>query len=171
MRAPGPLLLSALLAASLGLAAYRPAAPALLLNTTPSEPLGLYHRIDTPIRPGVRIAFRPPAAARAFLNHTGQGRVSLLKTVVAGPGAVACVEGAVLVVDGRRLGSVAARDRSGRALPHWSGCRRLAADEHLVFSSAIPNSFDSRYYGPIRQAEILGVYAPMGERSLRDGGR
>jgi type IV secretory pathway protease TraF len=33
--------------------------------------------------------------------------------------------------------------------------------EYVVFSNRIPNSFDSRYYGPVHRRDILGVYAPI----------
>ncbi len=37
----------------------------------------------------------------------------------------------------------------------------MAADEYFVFSNRVPNSFDSRYFGPISRAAILGVYRPL----------
>ncbi|MBO9546974.1 S26 family signal peptidase [Caulobacter sp.] len=173
MRVTGPIILTALIPAPAALASLVAPTPLILINTSPSEPMGVYRRIDATVRPGVLIAFRPPPAARAFLNHTGAGPAprSVLKTVVAGPGALACVADGRLLVDGRRLGAVARTDRSGRDLPHWSGCRRLAAGEQLVFSDRIPNSFDSRYYGPIRRGDIIGVYAPVWTSASRAPGR
>ena len=48
-----------------------------------------------------------------------------------------------------------------RTLPVWRGCRALRRGEFFVFSNRIPNSFDSRYYGPVTQAQILGVFQPL----------
>ena len=80
--------------------------------------------------------------------------------MAAGQGTRVCA-GAELVVAGRALGPIADHDRAGRPLPRWRGCRRLSAGEYAVFSGRIPDSFDSRYYGPVSRAEILGVYAPI----------
>ncbi len=37
----------------------------------------------------------------------------------------------------------------------------MASDEYFVFSDRVPNSFDSRYFGPISRAAIIGVYRPL----------
>lgn len=165
MRVSGLLVLAALIPAPLAAGAALLDAPLVLLNTSPSEPPGLYRRVTAAPAPGQLIAFRPPQAAMSYLRAAlpGRARGSLLKTVAAGEGAWVCA-GAQLVVDGKALGPIAVRDRAGRPLPRWRGCRRLAAGEYVVFSDRIPNSFDSRYYGPVGQADILGVYAPIWTR-------
>lgn len=162
MRAHGLLVLAALIPAPLALGSLWLTAPVVLLNTSPSEPIGLYRRIRAAPAPGRLIAFQPPPAALDYLQVAlpGRARGSILKMVVAGEGAQACAD-TQLTVEGRVLGPVVARDRAGRVLPYWRGCRRLTAGEYLVFSGRIPNSFDSRYYGPVRRGEILGVYAPL----------
>ncbi|KQV64028.1 S26 family signal peptidase [Caulobacter sp. Root343] len=162
MRVSGALVLAALIPAALALGAALLDAPLVLLNTTPSEPVGLYRRVAAEPRPGALIAFRPPPAAQPYLRvaQPGRARGSILKSVAAGQGARVCAD-AFLSVDGHRLGPIAVRDRGGRALPRWRGCKRLEAGEYLVFSGRIPNSFDSRYYGAVRRSEILGVYAPL----------
>lgn len=162
MRLSARLVLAALIPAPLALGAALLDGPLVLINTSPSEPPGLYRRSAGPPKVGALVAFRPPPAALGYLRQAlpGRARGSLLKRVAAGPGAMACAA-AELSIDGRRLGPIARRDRAGRALPRWRGCRRLAADEVMVFSDRIPNSFDSRYFGPVRRGEILGVYAPL----------
>lgn len=162
MRVSGALVLAALIPAPVALGAALVDAPFVLLNTSPSEPVGLYRRVAAEPAPGALIAFRPPLAAMSYLRlaQPGRARGSILKGVAAGEGALACAD-VVLSVDGRALGAVADRDRGGRTLPRWRGCKRLEAGEYLVFSGRIPNSFDSRYYGAVRRSEILGVYAPV----------
>ncbi|PVM88607.1 S26 family signal peptidase [Caulobacter endophyticus] len=162
MRVSGLLVLAALIPAPLAAGAALLDAPLVLLNTSPSEPPGFYRRVQGAPAPGTLIAFRPPPAAMDYLRSAqpGRARGSILKAVMAGEGAEVCA-GAQLVVEGRRLGPIAERDRAGRPLPRWRGCRRLSAGEWVVFSGRIPNSFDSRYYGPVLDAEILGVYAPI----------
>jgi len=141
------------------------AQPVFLLNTTPSEPLGLYIETPGPVAVGRLVAFNAPAAAfpyadrrLGYLRHT-----TLLKAVAAGPGDVVCARTGRLRINGHDRASIAVRDRFGVALPRWSGCRRLGANEFFVFSDRVPNSFDSRYFGPIDRSSIVGVYRPVFE--------
>ena len=134
--------------------------PTLLLNRTPSEPLGLYLRTSETVRPGVMVAFRTPDPAFPYADrHMAYlHRRPLLKRVAAGPGDRVCTRGDTLVINGLTRAPIQRWDREGRALPRWSGCRPLRADEVFVFSARVPNSFDSRYYGPVNRGAILGVY-------------
>jgi conjugative transfer signal peptidase TraF len=148
-------------ASVLALAGVFTARPIMLFNITPSEPTGLY--VESPDRPaeGRLIAFQAPAAAfpyadrrLGYLRHT-----TLLKAVAAGPGDVVCTRTGRLRINGRDRAPIAARDGLGVTLPHWSGCRRLATNELFVFSDRVPNSFDSRYFGPVDRSAVLGVYS------------
>lgn len=135
----------------------------LLVNRTPSEPLGLYVRaLHAPVHVGALIAFRAPATAfpyadrrEGFLHET-----PILKTVAALAGDQVCTLGGVLTINGVRRASIAARDSRGVALPHWTACRRLLAGEAFVFSGRVTNSFDSRYFGPVAVASAQ-VYRPL----------
>ena len=69
-----------------------------------------------------------------------------------------CTIGQRLVINGQARAPIAIRDSAGDLLPQWKGCRRLGSDELFVFSDRIPNSFDSRYYGPVHRSEVIGVY-------------
>lgn len=51
-------------------------------------------------------------------------------------------------------------DRRGAPIPRWSGCRRLAPDELIVLGES-QDSFDSRYFGPVRAGQVVGVYEPL----------
>ncbi len=149
-------------AAAAALAAIVPH-PLLLWNETPSEPLGLYVRAATPLRVGVIIAFwTPPAAfpyadARMGYLH----RITILKGIIAAQNDHVCTAGGELKVNYQPLAKVMARDERGVALPVWRDCRTLGHGEYFVFSGRIPNSFDSRYYGPIRRGAIVGVFTPL----------
>ncbi len=148
---------------AIALSALLATAPQVLINTTASEPEGLYRRIGTPAAVGRLVAFKAPAAAFPYADaHLAYlRRVPMLKTVAAGPGDQVCARDGRLVIAGRDRGAIAWTDREGRALPHWKGCRRLGASELFVFSDRVPNSFDSRYFGPIDRKDVLGVYAPL----------
>ncbi len=161
----------ATLAVAVSVGAVMATARQVLINTTPSEPPGIYVRSPTTPGLGRIVAFTAPAAAypyadrRLFYLH----RVPLLKAVAAGPGDLVCTLNGQLEIDGKARAPIANADRQGIALPHWSACRRLTADELFVFSDRVPNSFDSRYFGPVRRRAVLGVYAPLAV--LPSGGR
>ncbi len=138
-------------------------APAVLVNTSSSEPTGLYVRLGLAPAVGRLIAFRPPPGAWPYVGQAmpERARSSILKTIRAGEGDHVCTAGHQLAINGVRLEPIARVDRRGRVLPQWGGCRRLAHDEFFVFSARIPNSFDSRYYGPVRRSDVIGVYRPL----------
>lgn len=138
-----------------------PGAPLALINTTPSEPIGLYWRTTQAPGPGRLIAFPPPIEAA----HVADGHLarlhSFLKIVDAGGGDVVCAEGDALLINGAPRGRIAAVDSTGRPLPQWRGCRMLRSDELFVLSNRVPNSFDSRYFGPVSLRSVIGVYRPL----------
>lgn len=137
--------------------------PLVLWNQTASEPEGVYIRASAAPRPGVIIAFRAPAPAFPYAD-TRMGylhRIPILKTVAAGENDHVCTEGGLLTINGRARGTVLSRDSHGDLLPAWRACRVLTRGEVFVFSDRVPNSFDSRYYGPVDQASILGVFEPF----------
>lgn len=148
-----------------GLATARAALgkPALLFNPSPSEPTGLYRSSSQSPAPGQIIAFKVPAPGRvyAYTHLRTVARSAILKEIAAGAGAVVCETGGVVTVNGGVRGQVAATDRQGVPLPHWSGCQRLHQGQYFVLSNRIPNSFDSRYYGPVSDADLIGVYQPL----------
>lgn len=137
--------------------------PLVLWNQTASEPEGLYIRASAAPRPGVIIAFRAPAAAFPYAERR-MGylhRIPILKAVAAGENDRVCTKGGVLRINGRARGPILSMDSVGDRLPEWRACRVLARGEVFVFSDRVPNSFDSRYYGPVSQASILGVFEPF----------
>jgi conjugative transfer signal peptidase TraF len=149
----------------IGLAGARAALgkPALLFNPSPSEPTGLYRLSGNPPAPGRLIAFKVPKPGDAYaVAHLGTiARAAILKEVAAREGTVVCEQDGMVSIDGKVRGRVAGTDRQGVPLPHWSGCQRLQAGQYFVLSNRIPNSFDSRYYGPVSEAELVGVYQPL----------
>jgi conjugative transfer signal peptidase TraF len=148
---------------AVALSALMATTPQVLVNTTASEPEGLYRRIHEPPAVGRLVAFKAPAAAYPYADaHLAYlRRVPLLKTVAAGPGDEVCARDGRLVIAGRARALIASTDPQGRVLPHWAGCRRMGAAELFVFSDRVPNSFDSRYFGPIARQDVLGVYTPL----------
>ncbi|PQM25907.1 conjugal transfer protein [Sphingopyxis lindanitolerans] len=138
-------------------------APRLLWNASASAPIGLY-RIDpgaTP-RAGDLVAIRPSPPLGAWLAERQYlpAGVPLLKRVAALPGARICRSGVFVTIDGLAAARAMARDRLGRPLPFWLGCRIVGPDE-LFLLNAAPDSLDGRYFGPLPAAGLLGVAHPV----------
>ena len=129
-----------------------------LVNESPSLPRGVYVRTSAPeIGRGAVVAIRQPEIVRAYLSRQGMpAEVRLIKRVAATGGDTVCSDGRWLIAPMRTV-RIHARDRAGVALPAWRGCRRLASDERLLLGDT-PASLDSRYFGPVRIAQIEGVY-------------
>lgn len=135
----------------------RVAGPLLLINETPSAPRGLYLRVTAAPSLGRRVAIGQPAVARAYLADLGvPPGLPLLKEVRAVGGDRVCAARGWLTWPGGRARALA-RDRRGRPLTPWSGCRSLAPGEVLLIGDT-PTSFDSRYFGPAPAGSVLGVY-------------
>lgn len=149
-------------AAIAGLAlASRSPSPFAVINESPSLPKGLYVRTwdQTPELEAL-VTLDQPTTARPYLATLGvPADLRLLKRVAAVGGEAICATGGALRWP-RGTTAVPARDRRGVALTPWQGCRALAADELLLLGDS-PNSFDSRYFGPVRRAAVEGVYAEI----------
>lgn len=149
-------LLAAAAAASFGLIDRGSPAP-WVINETPSVPPGLYRRIARAPEVGRYVTVTPPPAAAAYLRTLGApADARLLKRVAAGPSERVCTRPGVLAWPGGEV-RTRARDRRGRPLLAWRGCRPLQADELLVLGESAA-SFDSRYFGPVRRSAVAGVY-------------
>lgn len=143
----------------LGLAACVAAAPDLLLvNESASLPKGLYRRtaFTTP-GPGDVVALAPPPDARGYLMLLGAPPdARLLKRVVAAGGQRVCASDGWVRLEGAAL-AVRREDRRGVVLPAWTACRVLD-DQEIFVAGDTAESFDSRYFGPVRLSAVSGVY-------------
>lgn len=132
--------------------------PLVVWNLSPSAPLGAYHlQPARTLRVGDWLALRPRPSLAAWLAARGYlpDGALLIKQIAALPPSVVCREGDVVRVDHRPAARAAARDRLGRPLPVWRGCRRLAADEVFLLNPTA-DSLDSRYLGPAPRASVFG---------------
>jgi conjugative transfer signal peptidase TraF len=133
----------------------------IVINTSPSVAPGLYLWSASEPTVGQIIDFRIPDSARPYVQgRTGNNGENwyILKPIAAGPGDRVDTSGEWLVINGRKMAPMPPpTDSRGRPLPVWRENHVLAADEFFVFSDRIPNSFDSRCYGPIRRQQIETV--------------
>jgi conjugative transfer signal peptidase TraF len=142
-------------------------APKLLWNASASVPIGLYAvRRAPPLRIGELVVVTPPEAlAQLFAaRHYLPLGVPLVKHVVALHGQTVCRNERAVTVDGITVGKALERDRLGRALPDWRGCRVLAPGEVFLMNTATPDSLDGRYFGPSPLTTIVGRADPIWTR-------
>lgn len=134
-----------------------------IVDTSPSVTPGLYVRTGAAPTVGALVEFRLPADAQPYVRSRvadGQPVADwyLLKPVVAGPGDRVDTTGDWLVVNDRPVGQMPPpRDAAGRPLPRWRADRRLGPGEFFAYSDRVPNSFDSRCFGPVRAADVTAV--------------
>jgi type IV secretory pathway protease TraF len=107
------------------------------------------------------VAF-PPEDLATFLAQGGYvpRGVPLIKRVLALPGQIVCREKLTITVDGIEMGAARRRDRRGRILPSWQGCRALVQGEVFLMNWDEPASLDSRYFGPLPVTAIVGRAVP-----------
>jgi len=93
------------------------------------------------------------------IQHT----LGCLATVVLGL-AVSSAHSAGIAVNGKLLPQTAPldHDSEGRPLTHWPSGRYIAVPETLwVASSYNSRSYDSRYFGPIRESAVRARLRPL----------
>jgi len=140
------------------------AAPRFVWNVSESVPTGLYR-----VQPARRLIVTalvvayPSEPLATFLADGGYlpRGVPLIKRVLALPGQAVCRTGITITVDGIDMGVARERDRRGRPLPVWQGCRVVADGEVFLMNWDEPASLDGRYFGPIPLQAIVGRAAPL----------
>lgn len=148
--------------AATALASLLPLQPRLVWNYTPSVPVGLYEIRQQPPMRGDLLAIDLTGEPRRLLAQAGALKPSqlLLKPLAGIAGDVACRNGLTVTLNDRVVAQARAASSPGQNLPTWSGCRVLSGDEILVIADH-PASFDSRYFGPLSAADIVGVARPL----------
>lgn len=141
-------------------------APRIVWNASASAPIGFW-RIQParPIRIGDAVLAHTPDSVRwlAARRRYVPANVPLLKQVAAQGGDRVCARGNSIYIDGRRAAIRYAVDSHGRPLPWWRGCGRLHAGQFFLLMPA-PDSFDSRYFGPVDRVAIIGGATPLWTR-------
>ena len=99
---------------------------------------------------------------------TGEG-VPLMKRVLAVAGQTVCRTGLIISVDGIEVGAALERDRSGRDLPVWQGCRIISDGELFLMNWDIRDSLDGRYFGPVPASSVIGRALPLWTDEEGDG--
>jgi conjugative transfer signal peptidase TraF len=142
----------------IGFVAVSTVSDVVIYNASPSMPQGIYVRMHSPIVRHSIVTVRARdvaldyAAARRFTDANDR----FLKRVAAMDGDVVCALGPLVTVNRELTLQRRTVDNAGRALPTWSGCRRLNGQVFLIGETG--DSFDSRYWGPVASEQIEGVW-------------
>lgn len=131
----------------------------VLFNHSPSVPIGLYVRGSGDPALGMFVTVRArdvaPTAAAAHEYEDEDDR--FIKRLAAAAGQHVCSDGRMLSIDG--VEAAAVENRAG-APQGWVGCRTLAPSEILLLGDS-EDSFDGRYWGPISDDLIEGLWRPL----------
>jgi len=149
------------------------------INLSGSLPLGLYRLTSSELERGSLVAVCPElsnpavrvARERGYLEPVwftcDGGMAALLKQILALPGDWVDVSPDGIRVNGREIENSArlAVDGAGRPLPPLPVSGEVPAGHVWLFSGHAPESFDSRYFGPVSHAAIRGTATPIWNRS------
>lgn len=130
-----------------------------------SMPQGWYwlKPIALPLAHKTIVVFHPDDATRHYLlaHKWLRPRVVLMKYVFAGPGDDVCIKQHTVWINGNKTVDVLANYAVGKPLPQLVFCRALGGDEYWLMSDKIVNSFDSRYFGPVKINNIIAKAYPI----------
>ena len=157
---------------SAAIGAFIPTSIHLVWNVSASVPIGLYD-LDPPLplHVGDLVAVMPDQPLADFMverRYIGRD-VPLMKHVAALPGQTVCRTGNAVTVDSVLLGNALDRDKRGRDLPAWQGCRRIANSDVFLMNPDVPDSLDGRYFGPISARAVIGKATPLYTDEAGDG--
>ena len=136
----------------------------LLWNASASAPIGLYTiDYDGPFDVTDLVAVDAPEPLAAFMAERGYlpKGVPLLKRVLGVSGQTVCRSNLSVTIDGLEMGDALPRDRAGRDLPIWQGCRRIPTGEVFLMNWQVRDSLDGRYFGLVSTDQIIGHAVPL----------
>ncbi len=131
----------------------------IYINNTDSLPLGLYVLSNEKIELGKYVVFSKPDNLNKIQRNWILGNASFLKQISAIPGDTVCIQKNTVLINGKETGTVKTVDRNGEELPKIlknTFCRKLNKGEFWT-ATHHPNSFDSRYYGPVKIDQLKTV--------------
>jgi len=145
------------------------------INMTPSMPIGLWAIASARAIPSrgdiVTVCLPNGAALRQAMQRQyiaagacPDGAEPLVKPVAATGGDLVTVTAAGISVNATPVANTAplARDEAGRVLrPIPTGSYRVVPDQLWLLSGHDPRSFDSRYFGAVPIANVLGIARPL----------
>jgi type IV secretory pathway protease TraF len=137
-------------------------APLVIWNASASVPIGWYlvskHQPEIGEIAVIKLVdwVQLYASDRGYLPQN----VLLLKPVFAIHASVICRFGTYVFVDGKQVAKAKIFDKKHRLLPVWRVCKELTSTQYFVLGRH-RDSFDSRYFGPIEQKQVVGTAFPL----------
>jgi type IV secretory pathway protease TraF len=132
--------------------------PLVIWNASESVPTGWYFVAKHQPKIGEIAVIKPVdwvqiyASSRGYLTQD----VWLLKPIYAVHPSIICRFGSHVFVDRKQVAKAKIEDKMHRVLPIWKGCIALSSTQYFVLGRH-RGSFDSRYFGPIEQSQVVGT--------------
>lgn len=138
--------------------------PILVWNASESVPVGWYFVAKRQPVIGEIAIIRPAEWVQTYASTRGYlpQKVLLLKPIFAAHPSVICRFGPYVFVDGKHVAKAKTVDKKHRLLPVWKGCIALKPSQYFVLGRHL-DSFDSRYFGPIEQRQVIGTAFPLAD--------
>jgi conjugative transfer signal peptidase TraF len=151
---------------SMGVLGWKAWGAKILINETPSEPVGLYRLVEhgeNEYRRGMYVVFPVPEDLHALVygRHWMKNGIPFLKQLLGLAGDRVCVVSHRLEINGRYIGPVFERDSQGQPLPQHPGCFEVQPGTFFAASQTLDKSFDARYFGALPLFELLGEARPV----------
>ncbi|ASQ90959.1 conjugative transfer signal peptidase TraF [Prosthecochloris sp. GSB1] len=158
LRSFRPLFFTGLVVGSIATVCSLFAQPLIIYNATDSLPHGIYRVIkQQTYERGDLIVFPVPERVRSLVIERGWLKPDsyLIKPVAAINGDNVWITCGQVFVNGMSFGVIKKQDRKGLPLPSLVINDTLSAGEIAVLQRS-DDSFDSRYFGPIDESQIIG---------------
>lgn len=129
----------------------------LAYNGSASAPTGFYWVDTRPAEKGDYVLIMPPRSVETIIEPRRYlpSSVPLIKRIAAAEGDVVCRLERQVLINGVSVADALPEDKAGRPLPVWKGCAVLSAQQIFLLQPH-PESFDSRYFGPVDRSLVIG---------------
>jgi type IV secretory pathway protease TraF len=136
--------------------------PLVIWNASESVPIGWYIAAKRQPKIGEIAVIKPADWVQIYASSRGYlpQDVWLLKPIFAVRPSIICRFGPYVFVDGKQVAKAKIVDKVRRVLPVWKGCIALSSTEYFVLGRH-RDSFDSRYFGPVEQRQVVGTAFPL----------
>ncbi|WP_151869209.1 signal peptidase I [Acinetobacter soli] len=146
----------------------------LIMNLTESLPLGLWHRTSLDFHKGSVVGFCPTlpeklkhdyrleASKNGLMRICDENVQMLMKPIVAVPGDTVKVNDNKIFVNEIFIADRLAKDGFGNPIHSIKDGNYIVAEgEYWMISTYNRASFDSRYYGPIKNSQVKYAFEPL----------
>jgi len=134
----------------------------LVYNASASAPIGFYWIDQERVSRGDYVFVRLPERVRKLVEERRYlpPDVPLIKRIAGIAGEKICRRGQEILIDGVTVAVAQRSDGLDRELPKWQGCHILTQSTVFLLQDH-PQSFDSRYFGPVDRSLIIGRAARL----------